>query len=67
MTEALTEIAGWAMRQDGICRLGAVCDIDNLHSLRVMEKAGLAREGHPAALARPPDHWSRAARLLQLR
>ena len=45
MTEALTEIAGWAMRQDGIWRIGAVCDIDNLASARVMEKAGLVREG----------------------
>lgn len=67
MTEALTEIAGWAMRQDGIRRLGAVCDIDNLASARVMEKAGLAREGilrrwlvHPNIGPEPRDCFSYA-------
>ena len=67
MTEALTEIAGWAMRQDGIRRLGAVCDIDNLASARVMEKAGLAREGilrrwlvHPNISPEPRDCFSYA-------
>ena len=67
MTEALTEIAGWAMRQDGIWRLGAVCDIDNLASARVMEKAGLAREGilrrwlvHPNISPEPRDCFSYA-------
>jgi RimJ/RimL family protein N-acetyltransferase len=45
MTEALTEIAGWVLRQDGVFRVGSTCDVDNIGSARVMEKAGLAREG----------------------
>jgi RimJ/RimL family protein N-acetyltransferase len=43
MTEALAGVAGWAMRQDDIWRIGAVCDAENCASARVMEKAGLER------------------------
>ena len=45
MTEALTEIAAWVLAQDHYWRIGAVCDVDNPGSARVMEKAGLTREG----------------------
>lgn len=45
MTEALTEVVRWAERQPGIFRVGSVCDVDNIGSARVMEKAGLTREG----------------------
>jgi len=45
MTEALTEIVRWALSQDGVYRIGAVCDVENIGSARVMEKAGLSREG----------------------
>jgi [ribosomal protein S5]-alanine N-acetyltransferase len=45
MTEALSEVVGWALRQPGIWRIGDVCDVENLASARVMEKAGLEREG----------------------
>ena len=45
MTEALLEAARWAINQPDIWRIGAVCDVDNLASARVMEKAGLVREG----------------------
>jgi ribosomal-protein-alanine N-acetyltransferase len=45
MTEALTEIVGWALRQPLIWRIGDVCDVENLASARVMEKADLEREG----------------------
>jgi RimJ/RimL family protein N-acetyltransferase len=44
MTEVLTEIAFWATRQDDICRIGAVCDCEDLASARLMEKAGLASQ-----------------------
>lgn len=67
MTEALTEIVQWAMRQDDIWRIGAVCDVDNPASARVMEKAGLEREGvlrrwivHPNISAEPRDCLSYA-------
>jgi RimJ/RimL family protein N-acetyltransferase len=66
-TEALSEIAGWAMRWDRIWRIGAVCDVENLASARVMEKAGLEREGilrrwlvHPNVSAEPRDCFSYA-------
>ena len=67
ISEALSEIVGWAMRQDQIWRIGAVCDVDNLASARVMEKAGLEREGilrrwlvHPSISAEPRDCFSYA-------
>ncbi len=62
MTEALREVIGWALRQPSIWRIGAVADIDNRASARVMEKAGLEREGvlrrwlvHPAIGDVPRD------------
>ena len=62
MTEALTEIVGWGLRQAHVFRIGAVCDAENIGSARVMEKAGLAREGllrrwliHPNISDEPRD------------
>ncbi|HEY1260335.1 MAG TPA: GNAT family N-acetyltransferase [Stellaceae bacterium] len=67
MTEALREVVGWAMRQDGIWRIGAVCDVENPASARVMEKSGLVREGvlrrwlvHPNIGPEPRDCFSYA-------
>jgi ribosomal-protein-alanine N-acetyltransferase len=54
MTEALIEVAAWASRQNEIWRIGAVCDTENLASARVIEKAGLQREG----ILGPLDHSS---------
>ncbi len=55
MTEALTEVADWALRQDHVFRISAVCDIENIGSARVMEKAGLIREGMPRRLMIHPN------------
>lgn len=67
MTEALAEVVGWAMRQPEIWRIGDVCDVANLSSARVMEKAGLVREGilrrwiiHPNIDRAPRDCFSYA-------
>jgi len=67
MTEALEQVTHWAMRQNGIWRIGAGCDVDNFASARVMEKAGLAREGllrrwiiHPNVSSEPRDWLSYA-------
>jgi RimJ/RimL family protein N-acetyltransferase len=67
MTEALAEVVRWAMGQDTIWRIGDVCDIENLASARVMEKAGLIREGilhrwiiHPNISNQPRDCFSYA-------
>jgi len=69
MTEALTEVTLWAMLQNDIWRIGAGCDVENLASARVMEKAGLAREGilrrwiiHPNISSEPRD-WLSYARV----
>jgi ribosomal-protein-alanine N-acetyltransferase len=67
MTEVLSLAARWGMRQNDIWRIGAVCDVENLASARVMEKAGLEREGilrrwlvHPNISAEPRDCFSYA-------
>mgnify|MGYP003366592341 CR=1 FL=1 len=45
MTEALVEVVKWALLQPDIWRIGAAVYVDNVGSIRVMEKAGLQREG----------------------
>jgi RimJ/RimL family protein N-acetyltransferase len=71
MTEALTQVVHWAMRQDGIWRIGAGCDAENFASARVMEKARLVREGilrrwiiHPNVSSEPRD-WLSYAKVRQ--
>jgi [ribosomal protein S5]-alanine N-acetyltransferase len=44
-SEALAAAAVWALGQPSIWRFGDVCDVENVASARVMEKAGLVREG----------------------
>jgi RimJ/RimL family protein N-acetyltransferase len=67
MTEALTEVVVWALRQPSIWRIGDVTDVDNRASARVMEKAGLHCEGllrrwaiHPNTGDAPRDCYSYA-------
>ena len=43
--EALTFLVNWSLAQPEIYRAWAFCDTENSASVRVMEKAGLAREG----------------------
>src|SRR5439155_12273465 len=45
MTEALTEVAVWALHQPSVFRIGAVCDVENNGSARVLENSGFVREG----------------------
>ncbi len=45
MTEALREIIDWALKQKDIYRVWAICDVENFASTRVMEKAGMQKEG----------------------
>lgn len=44
-TEALRSVVEWALAQRAIQRVWAVCDVENPASARVMEKAGLRKEG----------------------
>ena len=45
MTEAVRYVTAWALAQPPLFRVWAFCDAENIASIRVMEKAGLAREG----------------------
>ena len=45
MTEALRYLVDWALAQPEIFRAWAFCDAENPASARVMEKAGMTREG----------------------
>ena len=44
-TEALTHLVNWSLAQPSLHRAWAYCDVENLASVRVMEKAGMQREG----------------------
>ncbi len=45
MTEAVRAVIAWVFAQPGIYRVWAVCDVENLASARVLEKAGMHLEG----------------------
>src|SRR5207237_4259375 len=41
MTEVLTEVTVWALRQPSVFRIGAVCDVEDAGSARVSERCGV--------------------------
>lgn len=45
MTEAVGAVVAWALAQEQIRRVWAVCDVENAASARVLEKCGLQFEG----------------------
>jgi [ribosomal protein S5]-alanine N-acetyltransferase len=45
VTEALKTLMDWCLSQPSILRAWAFCDVENLASARVMEKAGMKMEG----------------------
>jgi RimJ/RimL family protein N-acetyltransferase len=62
MTEVLTAAVDWTFADPRHFRISAVCDVENVGSARVMEKAGLVREGvlrrwlvHPCLSDQPRD------------
>ena len=64
MTEAVRAVVNRALNEGGVYRVWAVCDIENFASARVLEKAGMAREGllrrwsvHPNISEEPRDCW----------
>jgi ribosomal-protein-alanine N-acetyltransferase len=64
MPEAARVITNWLLGQPDIYRVFAVCDVENLASARVMEKAGMIREGilhrnsiHPNVSDEPRDSY----------
>ena len=44
MTEVVKKLVDCGVKQEGIYRVWSVCDVDNLASARVMERAGMQRE-----------------------
>jgi RimJ/RimL family protein N-acetyltransferase len=61
-TEILRAMIEWVLGQPDIFRVQAFCDVDNIGSARVMEKAGMEREGllrryvlHPNISDEPRD------------
>jgi ribosomal-protein-alanine N-acetyltransferase len=64
MTEAVKSLIDKAFKYPGVYRVWAVCDVDNAASARVLEKAGMQREGlllrwsvHPTSSAEPRDSY----------
>ncbi len=62
MTEAVRAVVEWALSEPEVFRVWAVCDVENIGSARVLEKAGLRREGclrrwamHPNVSDEPRD------------
>jgi RimJ/RimL family protein N-acetyltransferase len=62
MTEAARPVLDWALAQQPVWRVQALCDVDNHASARVLEKLGMQREGvlrrfgvHPNIGDRPRD------------
>lgn len=62
MAEAVAEVAEWMLKQPEVCRVWAVCDIENVASARTLEKANFEREGilrrwivHPNRSSEPRD------------
>jgi RimJ/RimL family protein N-acetyltransferase len=62
--EAARSVVDWGLSQDGIFRVWALCDVDNLASARVLEKIGMSREGtlrrwmlHPNLSDEPRDAY----------
>ena len=62
MTEAVRPVVTWAAGLEPVYRVWAVCDTANAASARVLEKAGMEREGvlcrwiiHPSVSPEPRD------------
>lgn len=65
MSEAVTAVVDWAFSEPSVLCVGALCDIDNHRSARLLERAGFEREGvlrswaiHPNISATPRDCYS---------
>ena len=44
-TEAAQAVFAWAVSCEDVFRIWATCDVDNVASVRVLEKIGMSREG----------------------
>jgi RimJ/RimL family protein N-acetyltransferase len=64
MSESVKGLIDWAFKGADVFRVWAVCDVENLASARVMERAGMQREGvlrrwsvHPNISTEPRDSY----------
>jgi RimJ/RimL family protein N-acetyltransferase len=64
VTEILRKVIDWVFTQPEMYRVQAFCDVENTASARVMEKAGMTREGllrryvlHPNISSEPRDAY----------
>ena len=62
MSEAVTSVVRWALAQPTIYRVWATCDVENVASVRLLERVGMEREGvlrrwlvHPNLSEAPRD------------
>jgi [ribosomal protein S5]-alanine N-acetyltransferase len=55
MTEAVRAVVDYVLSEREVFRVWAVCDVDNLASARVLEKAGLRLEGRLRRWAMHPN------------
>ena len=67
-TEVTKCMVDWALNQEHIYRVWATCDVGNIASARVLEKAGMKREGvlrrfivHPNICDEPRDSYCYSA------
>ena len=63
-TEITNAVIEWALMQESIYRVWATCDTENIASAKVLEKAGMQREGilrcftvHPNISDKPRDSY----------
>ena len=64
VTEATLTLIDWAIGQPQVVRIWTVVDVDNVASIRVLEKVGMIREGllkrwsiHPNVSPEPRDFY----------
>jgi [ribosomal protein S5]-alanine N-acetyltransferase len=61
-TEAARAVFDWASKLEGVDRVRATCDVDNVASARVLERIGMSREGILRRAAVRPNLPSREPR-----
>ena len=62
-SEAVAALVAWALAQPGVASVAARCDVANVPSIRVLERAGLLRSSESGGQI----HWLLEARSLRAR
>jgi hypothetical protein len=64
MTEVLTEVSAWALRQPSVFRIGAVCDVEKHRFGSRIGEIRFRSRGLAAPMVAASEHQRRTARLL---